>query len=144
MEQRKLYYFGFERQDRKCIIGELPYGIRTEVGDYLLEYPSPNVPGAGMYRKVSEAEFIGRTQELKMSDPLLAEIASQICSTGICLAGSKKKSRLPICTASQKRDRESCIRQLKPRQEAGEIKSAFAVCTARLGCRPGRRKERAK
>ena len=77
--------------------------------------------------------------EVKMADPLLAEITKQICSTGICLAKSKKKSKLPICTASQKKARESCIRQLKPRQKAGELKSAYGICTAAIGCRPGRK-----
>ena len=130
-------------------------------------------------------------------DPILAEVISQICSTGICLAKPKKKvarvsqhpisgmytatiydelgmaesaittktmaeikqwakghgvddieldnpkkSKLPICTPSRAKARESCIRQLKPRQKAGEIRSAYGTCTAAIGCRPGRKGEK--
>ena len=92
--------------------------------------------------------------EVKMADPLLAEITKQICSTGICFAESKEKSKLPICTASQAKDRESCILKVKERNvEAGcrpegtgskKCPSAFAVCTASVGCRPGNRKEKVR
>ena len=80
--------------------------------------------------------------EVKMSDPILAEVTRQVCSTGMCFSKPGKKSKLPICTSSQAKARESCIRQLKPRQKAGEIRSAFAVCTATIGCRPGRKGEK--
>ena len=82
----------------------------------------------------------GRGGEMEMSDPILAEVISQICSTGICLAEPKKKSKhLPICSPAQAKARESCIIKLKPRQKAGEIKSAFAVCNVSIGCRPARK-----
>ena len=48
------------------------------------------------------------------------------------------KSKLPICSAAEKKARERCIRKLKPREKAGEIKSAYAVCTSTIGCRLGR------
>ena len=76
------------------------------------------------------------------SDPILAEVTRQVCSTGMCFSKPGRKSKLPICTSSQAKARESCIRQLKPRQKAGEIRSAFAVCTATIGCRPGRKGEK--
>jgi len=97
-----------------------------------------------IYQGIGKPVPVYLSKELKMADSILAEVASQICSTGICLGEPKKKSPLPICTASQKKDRESCIRQLKPRQKAGEIKSAYAICNVSVGCRPGGRKEKVK
>ena len=89
-----------------------------------------------------------------MADPILAEVARQVCSTGMCFAKPGKKSRLPICTASQAKDRKSCILKVKERNvEAGcrpegtgskKCPSAFAVCTASVGCRPGSRKEKVR
>jgi len=146
------------------------------------------------YKKGSEVQM--------KQDPILAEVASQICSSGICLAersnpvrcisegsrgkkerqvtcyegakvlarkiypnpvearkatqhfieeyetkgtaklGASARSKLPICSKAQVKARESCIRQLKSRQKAGEIKSAYGVCTASIGCRLGRKGER--
>ena len=92
--------------------------------------------------KANCATLYKKGGELKMSDPLLAEIASKVCSTGVCFAEPKKKSRLPICTSKQVAARERCIIKLKPRQKAGEIRSAYAVCTAAVSCRPGRKGEK--
>ena len=87
-------------------------------------------------------------------DPILAEITRQVCSTGICLGEPKKKSKLPICTASQKKARGNCIIKIKERNVEADCRpegtgskkcpSAFAVCTASLGCRPGSRKEKVR
>jgi len=58
--------------------------------------------------------------EMKMKqDPILAEVASQICSSGICLAEPKKKSKLlPICSPSQAKALEKCILDVKAKLPA--------------------------
>jgi len=83
-------------------------------------------------------------------DPILAEITKQLCSTGVCFA-KPKKGEFPVCSPSRAEARESCIREVKERNiEAGcrpegtgskKCPSAFAVCTASVGCRPGRKGE---
>ena len=80
--------------------------------------------------------------ELKQPDPLLAEIVSQICNTGACFA---RDDKLPVCSGTEKKARESCIRQLKARNiEAGckpegtgskKCPNVFAVCQTALKCR---------
>jgi len=83
--------------------------------------------------------------EMKMSDPILAEVTSQICSTGICLAGAKKKSKLPICTVSQAKALRRCAEDVKAKiKETGYKGNPFAICRASLGCRPGNRKEKVR
>ena len=95
--------------------------------------------------------------EVKMADPILAEITRQICSTGICLAEPKKRSKLPICTASEKKKLESCILAVKAKlpakcepywskpanKQPEDCVNPWAVCRASLGCRLGSRKEKA-
>jgi len=90
--------------------------------------------------------------EFQQVDSLLAEIASQICTSGACFARGDKKAKLPICSPAQKEAREHCILAVKERNiEAGckpegtgskKCPSAFAVCTASIGCRLGREKEK--
>lgn len=89
--------------------------------------------------------------ELHQADPLLAEIASQICQTGACFARGDKKGKLPVCSPAQREARERCLLAVKERNvEAGckpegtgskKCPSAFAVCTTSIGCRLGRAKE---
>jgi len=95
---------------------------------------------------------------MKMFDPLLAEITRQVCSTGICLAESRKKSKLPICSAPEKKKVEQCILDVKAKlpnkcepywsksasKQPDDCVNPWAVCRASLGCRPGSRKEKVR
>jgi hypothetical protein len=91
----------------------------------------------------------------EMHDPLLQAIG---CTIGVgCLASGKKpKSKLPVCSASGKIKRESCILDVKSKLPAGcNSKSwskpkgekpdgcvnPFAICTKSVGCRIKRTKE---
>ena len=88
------------------------------------------------------------TEFMYAQDPILAEVASQICSSGICLA---KRSKLPICSPAQARKLENCILDIKaklpakckpywskpPKKQPGGCYSPFSVCRASLGCRLG-------
>jgi predicted aspartyl protease len=87
--------------------------------------------------------------ELKQ-DPILAEVASQICSTGICL-GAKGKGKLPICSAEQKKALERCILDVKaklpekckpywskpPEKQPEGCYNPYSVCRSQLSCRLG-------
>lgn len=88
------------------------------------------------------------------TDPLLEKIHMELCP-GIlpCLLEPKGKISLPICISEQRENRENCIQDLKARnREAGcsreegtgskKCPSVFKVCTASIGCRLGRAKER--
>ena len=94
--------------------------------------------------------------EMKMKqDPILAEVASQICSSGICLA---KRSKLPICSPAQAHKLENCILDVKAKlpakckpywskpseKQPEECYNPFSVCRASLGCRFGGAKEEAR
>ena len=79
--------------------------------------------------------------EVKMAefkqDPVLAEVASQICSSGICL-GAKGRSRLPVCSADQAKKLEACILDVKAKiKETGYKGNPYAICRTSLGCRRG-------
>jgi len=81
-------------------------------------------------------------------DPILAEVASQICSSGICLA---ERSKLPICSPAQARKLENCILDVKaklpakckpswskpPKKQPEGCYNAWAVCRSSVGCRLG-------
>jgi hypothetical protein len=88
--------------------------------------------------------------ELK-ADPLLAEIASQLCSGRVCFARSDKTDRLPICSPSEAKALERCITKVKAKQPKycekewhkppEEMRKGcynpWAVCRASVGCRLG-------
>ena len=84
-------------------------------------------------------------------DPILAEVTSQICSTGICMAKPKKKGMLPICSPSQAKALRRCSEDVKaklpskckpywskpPEKQPEECYNPFAVCRSSIGCRLG-------
>ena len=92
------------------------------------------------YKKGSEVQM--------KQDPILAEVTSQICSSGICLA---KRSKLPICSPSQAKVLERCILDVKAKlpakckpywskpleEQPGRCYNAWAVCRSSVGCRLG-------
>ena len=83
-------------------------------------------------------------------DPLLSAISCQI---GVgCLASGVKNSELPVCSKDQKKDRESCIKQIKATLPAGCNSKTWnkadkpegcvnpsKVCSASIGCRLGKK-----
>lgn len=85
--------------------------------------------------------------ELRQADPVLTEIASQVCGAGLC----KPNGNLPICTPSQRKKLRSCVRTVQKRNvKAGcrpggegtaECPVPYAVCYTAVGCRPGRKGE---
>jgi len=86
-------------------------------------------------------------------DPLLKTIHAELCPGIIPCLAKESKSKLPVCTPTQRESRESCIQDMKARnREAGCAKEegtgskkcprVFAVCTKSIGCRLGRAKER--
>lgn len=102
---------------------------------------------------MDEKEAMGEG-EVKMSDPILTEVISQICSTGICLA-EHKKDKLPICTPARTKKLEKCIVDVKaklpemckphwskpPGKQPEGCVNPWAVCRAAIGCRLGGSKE---
>lgn len=81
MAKRGLHYFGFENEDRSAFPG-LPFGIMSDKEVYLLDHPSPNVGGAGMYREVSLTEFIQRgrreAKEAEMGNSMLSKDETEV------------------------------------------------------------------
>ena len=115
-------------------------------------------PDTLIFRRVERQEVIealrapSPTKEVPMSDPILSQIISQICATGGCFA-APPRSKKPICTPQQNVKLEHCRVKVKDRNiEQGCSKpegtgsrkcpSAFAVCSASIGCRPGRKSEK--
>ncbi len=80
----------------------------------------------------------------KLADPMLAEIARELCTTGLCLASEGAKT-LPTCTKAKGEKLEHCILQVKARNVSAGCKpegdgtkkcpSAFAVCQSSLKCK---------
>jgi DNA adenine methylase len=88
-------------------------------------------------------------------DPLLTAISCQI-GTG-CMASPKETSKLPVCSADQKKDREKIVKAIKatlpggcnskewnkPLAERQEgCVNPHAVATVQAGCRIGRKNEK--
>jgi hypothetical protein len=98
--------------------------------------------------------FCERGEETKAelrADPLLTEIASQLCTGGVCFARSDKTDRLPICSPSEAEALERCIIKVKAKQPKycekewhkppEEMRKGcynpWATCRASVGCRLG-------
>lgn len=90
-------------------------------------------------------EDVMSTQVLEQADPVLSEIASQVCGAGLCSTDSD----LPICTAPQRKKLRSCVRKVQKKNvKAGcrpggegtaECPVPYAVCYTAIGCRPATR-----
>jgi hypothetical protein len=104
-------------------------------------------------RKVKDALALPDSVRLAIlkADPLLTEIASQLCTGGICFARGDETDRLPICSPSEAKALERCITRVKakqpkycekewhkPPEEMREgCYNPFAICRASVGCRLG-------
>uniref|UniRef100_A0A6M3IRC7 Putative aspartyl protease n=1 Tax=viral metagenome TaxID=1070528 RepID=A0A6M3IRC7_9ZZZZ len=93
-----------------------------------------------------QSSVSGGKGELHQADPLLTEIASQLCDMGTCLLASGKKSKtLPLCSPPGAKKLERCILSVKERnvdkgckpEGTGSKKcpSARAVCISSVGCK---------
>ena len=88
--------------------------------------------------------------DMYKDDPLMKTIHMQICPCILPLLSDKtNKQKLPVCNADQRAKREECIYQMKAANKDNGCKpegdgskrcpSPFAVCTASVGCRVGRK-----
>jgi len=66
----------------------------------------------------------------QLADPLLAEIARELCGIGMCLAYEGKKT-LPVCSIAKGKKLERCI--LKVKKSGSEV-NPFVVCQSMIGC----------
>ena len=92
-----------------------------------------------------------REEEMKQ-DPILAEIAKQICGGGLCAFANPESEEKPVCTSKELKTLERCIQQVKDKQPkrckkewqkpvkemAKGCYNPWAVCTEAVGCRVGR------
>jgi hypothetical protein len=120
-------------------IAEWARGSRKELEPYLWRYKQPVSVMHQSLNMCSGNRCSNKSGgEVRMAiDPILDEVASQICSSGICL-GAKGKGRLPICSAEQARKLEDCILDVKEKiKETGYKGNPYAICRANLGCRRG-------
>lgn len=114
-----------------------------------------------MWADRPEKEMLGRMDEventlmviehsptiarMKQADPVLKEIASQVCGAGLCSTDSE----LPICTPAERKKLRSCVRKVQKKNvKAGcrpggegtaECPVPYAVCYTAIGCRPATR-----
>jgi hypothetical protein len=132
------YYSGSGRRSAKRWYGV----VASVMPDKIFLVPQDTADEA--LRLAEEVQpYVGELRQ----DPILAEIASQICTVGLCNPDSEK----PICSSNELKKLERCITKVKARNvEAGyppegtgsrKAPNPWAVCSTAIGCRPGRKGE---